>query len=171
MAETTITLVPYDPSWPEMFRGLERRIRAALGPAAVAVHHTGSTSVLGLSAKPIIDIVLAVADSPDEEAYVPALTAVGFRFRLREPDWFEHRLLKSAAPAANLHVFSAGCPEIDRMLSFRDWLRTHEDDRRLYETTKQDLARRTWASVQAYADAKTEVVTAIVTRAIAARGG
>lgn len=166
MTETTITLVPYDPRWPDMFCALADRIRAALGSAALAVHHAGSTSVPGLGAKPIIDIVLAVADSTDEGAYVPALTTAGFRFRLREPGWFEHRLMKAVDPAANLHVFSAGCPEIERMLLFRDWLRAHDDDRLLYERTKHDLARRPWANTQAYADAKTEVVSAIIGRAV-----
>jgi GrpB-like predicted nucleotidyltransferase (UPF0157 family) len=168
-ATTIITLVPYDPAWPEMFDGLARRIRAALGDAAVAVHHAGSTAVPGLSAKPIIDVVLAVADSADEGAYVPALTGVGFRFHLREPEWFAHRLIKADDPAANLHVFSVGCSEIDRMLRFRDWLRTHADDRLLYESTKRELSRRTWGSTQDYADAKSDVVATIMRRAFALR--
>src|SRR5262249_48663909 len=119
--------------------------------------------------KPIIDIVLEVADSADEEAYVPALTGTGFRFHLREPEWFAHRLMKADDPAANLHVFSVGCTEIDRMVRFRDWLRSSADDRLLYETTKRDLSRRTWASTQDYADAKTDVVAAIMQRAFAMR--
>jgi GrpB-like predicted nucleotidyltransferase (UPF0157 family) len=65
----------------------------------------------------------------------------------------------------NLHVFSAGCPEIERMLAFRDRLRTHDDERRLYEDAKRDLAARDWAYVQGYADAKGEVVEAIIERA------
>ena len=166
---TTITLVPYDPAWPAAFAGLAHRIRGALGGAALAVHHVGSTAVAGLSAKPIIDIVLAVVDSAGEDAYVPALTGVGFRFHLREPQWFEHRLMKADDPPANLHVFSVGCAEIDRMLRFRDWLRTHVDDRLLYESTKRELSCRTWASTQDYADAKTDVVAAIMRRVSALR--
>ncbi len=169
MTETTITLVPYDPRWPDQFRALADRIATALGSAAIAIHHAGSTSVPGLSAKPIIDVVLAVADSAEEGAYVPALATVGFEFRLREPGWFEHRLMKAFDPAANLHVFSAGCPEIDRMLMFRDWLRANADDRLRYERAKQDLAGRPWPNTQAYADAKTEIVAAIIARARAAR--
>jgi GrpB-like predicted nucleotidyltransferase (UPF0157 family) len=142
-----------------MFDGLARRIRAALGDAACAVHHAGSTAVPGLSAKPIIDVVLAVADSADEDVYVSALIGAGFRFHLREPQWFEHRLMKAADPAANLHIFTVGCTEIDRILRFRDWLRANADDRLLYEITKRELSRRVWASVQDYADAKTDVVT------------
>ena len=87
------------------------------------LEHTGSTSVPGLAAKPIIDITLAVPDSSDEDAYAPALEAAGYVLRIREPDWHEHRVFKGPDTNVNLHVFSDGCPEIDRMLRFRDWLR------------------------------------------------
>lgn len=165
----TIDLRPYDPAWPVLFEGEAAKIRAAIGETAVAIRHVGSTSVPGLSAKPLIDIVLEVPDSADEVAYVPALEAAGYRLHVREPDWFEHRLLKGAAPAVNMHVFAAACPEIDRMVAFRDWLRAHDDDRRLYEATKQALAARVWRHTQDYADAKGEVVEAIIARALAAR--
>jgi GrpB-like predicted nucleotidyltransferase (UPF0157 family) len=66
----------------------------------------------------------------------------------------------------NLHVFSAGCEEVDRMLAFRDCLRTHEDDRILYEKTKLELAAQRWKYVQDYAEAKSEVVQTILTRAM-----
>jgi GrpB-like predicted nucleotidyltransferase (UPF0157 family) len=120
----------------------------------------------GPSAKAVIDIVLAVAASADEGAYVPPLEREGYVLRIREPDWFEHRLLKSPAADVNLHVFSDGCEEIRRLLAFRDWLRTHEDDRTLYERTKQALAAQTWKYMQNYADAKSEVVTQILSRAL-----
>ncbi len=81
------------------------------------------------------------------------------------PIWFEHRLLKAPDIDGNLHVFSRGCPEIDRMLMFRDWLRLHADDRDLYEAIKHELAARTWKYVQNYADAKSEVVDDILSRA------
>jgi GrpB-like predicted nucleotidyltransferase (UPF0157 family) len=164
-----IRLDPYDPAWPRTFARLAAAIEAALGPAAIAVHHAGSTSVPGLSAKPVIDIVLAVPDPRDEAAYLPALEPTGYRLHLREPDWFDHRLLKRDAPAVNLHVFADGCPEIGRMLAFRDWLRVHADDRRLYEAEKQRLAAQTWAYVQDYADAKSTVVEAIIARATAVK--
>ena len=166
---TTIELLPYDPVWPALFAREAVKIRAALGPTAVEVHHAGSTSVPGLSAKPVIDIVLAVPDSTDEGIYVPQLEAAGFQFRFREPEWFEHRFLKGAAPMVNLHVFSHGCAEIERMLIFRDWLIADEEDRLLYERTKHALAKGKWGVVQDYADAKTEVVQAIIGRALSAR--
>jgi len=110
-------------------------------------------------------MVMAVADSSDEAAYVKPLEAKGYTLRIREPDWYEHRLLKTPEIAGNLHVFSAGCPEIERMVLFRDWLRSHADDRSLYAATKRELAVRTWKYTQNYADAKSEVVEAILARA------
>jgi GrpB-like predicted nucleotidyltransferase (UPF0157 family) len=162
---STIYLAPYDPAWPSLFTRLAKQIHEALGDAILLLEHVGSTSVPGLSAKPIIDMVLAVADSSDESSYVKPLEEKGYTLRIREPDWYEHRLLKPPEVEGNLHVFSAGCEEIERMLLFRDWLRIHADDRLLYEETKRELAARTWKYTQDYADAKAEVVQEILARA------
>jgi GrpB-like predicted nucleotidyltransferase (UPF0157 family) len=160
-----VTLAEYDPEWPALFEREARRIRAALGETVVQLEHTGSTSVPGLAAKPVIDIALIVPDSADESAYVPQLEAEGYVLRIREPDWHQHRLLKGPDTDANLHVFSVGSVELQRMIGFRDWLRTHDEDRDLYERTKRELAARTWRHVQHYADAKTGVVEEIIARA------
>jgi len=125
--------------------------------------------VPGLPAKPIIDMVLEVPDSADEPAYVPALEAAGYVLRSREPDGFEHRLFKGPDTNVNLHTFPAGCPETDRMLLFRDWLRGNAADRDHYAATKRELAGRDWKYVQQYADAKSGVVAEIMARATAAR--
>ena len=160
-----VELADYDPAWPAMFEWEERRIRGALGERVVQLEHTGSTSIPGLAAKPIIDITLLVPDSADEAAYVPRLEAAGYVLHIREPDWHEHRLLKGPDTAVNLHVFSPGSVEFERMVGFRDWLRSHPEERDLYERTKRELAARTWRHVQHYADAKTAVVEEIIGRA------
>ena len=160
----TIRLVDYDPEWPTRFSWLATRVREAVSGKLTVLEHVGSTSVLGLCAKPIIDMVLAVADSSDESSYVPALEACGFVLVIREPDWYEHRCLKFSDPDAHLHVFSRGCAEVDRMLAFRDRLRLDVADRRLYEEAKRALASQTWKHVQNYADAKSEVVRMILER-------
>ena len=160
-----IQIVDSDPEWPRLFEREADRIRAALGDRALLIEHVGSTSVPGLAAKPRIDILLVVPESGDEPAYVPALEAAGYVLRIREPDWYEHRVFKGPATDLNLHVFSPGCPEIDRMLLFRDWLRRNASDRQRYERTKRDLARREWTHTQNYADAKTAVVEELIARA------
>jgi len=160
-----VFLVDYDPRWPGLFEREAVRIRRALEDRALRVEHVGSTSVPALAAKPVIDIVLVVADSADEAAYVPALEAAGYRLHVREADWYEHRMFKGPDADVNLHTFSAGCAEVDRMLAFRDWLRTNAADRNLYANTKRDLAQRGWAFVQNYADAKNDVIDQIMARA------
>jgi GrpB-like predicted nucleotidyltransferase (UPF0157 family) len=160
-----IVLVDYDPDWPRRFEREAGRIRAALDDVALQIEHAGSTSVPGLAAKPIIDIVLVVADSADEDSYVPALEAAGYVLRIREPDWYEHRMFRERKTNVNLHVLSRGCVEVDRMLIFRDWLRANGSDRELYARTKRELAQQKWKFGQNYADAKTAVVEEIMARA------
>jgi GrpB-like predicted nucleotidyltransferase (UPF0157 family) len=163
----TITLVEYDPRWPLDFEREAQRIRRVLGDRALLVEHAGSTSVPGLTAKPIIDIVLAVENSADEPAYAALLQAAGYVLRIREPDWHEHRLFKGPDININLHVFTLGSPEIERMLLLRDHLRTDQADRDQYARTKRELAGKSWKYVQEYADAKGPVVEAIIARAAA----
>ena len=166
-----IHLAQYDPAWPGRFEREAARVRSTLGDRVRLLEHVGSTSVPGLAAKPIIDMLLAVPDSADEPAYVPPMEAGGYVLRIREPDWFEHRLFRGPDTEINLHVFADGCPEIARMLAFRDRLRTQDDERERYEAAKRDLAARDWEYVQWYADAKGEVVEGIIARALAARDG
>jgi GrpB-like predicted nucleotidyltransferase (UPF0157 family) len=160
-----ISIVAPDPAWPQQFAREAESVRAALGERALLLEHVGSTSVPGLAAKPCIDMVLVVADSADEGAYLPELEAAGYGLRIREPDWYEHRMFHRANPNVHLHVFSPDCPEVTRMLAFRDRLRDNVADRRLYERTKRELAQRKWTYMQHYADAKSAVVEEIIARA------
>jgi GrpB-like predicted nucleotidyltransferase (UPF0157 family) len=163
--DAPITLVEYDPRWPALFEREQARIRRALGDGVVRLEHCGSTSVPGLAAKPIVDMVLEVRDSADEGSYLAPLEAAGYVLRIREPDWYEHRVLKGPDTNVNLHVFSHGCEEVERMLLFRDALRADDAERERYQRTKRELAARTWRYVQEYADAKSAVVEAIIARA------
>lgn len=161
-----ILLVAPDPEWPQIFRREAASIRSVLGSRVLCLEHTGSTSVPGLAAKPVIDILLVVADSSDEDAYLcPLWYPPAHSLRIREPAWYEHRMFNGPHADINLHVFTSGCPEIDRMLMFRDWLRGNAADRHLYERAKLALAHRDWKSIQDYADAKSAVVSEIIGRA------
>ena len=162
-----IVVVDYDPAWPERFRREAAKIRSALGDAALAVEHIGSTSVPGLAAKPIIDILLVVEDSGDEPSYLPALVEAGYVLRVREKDFYEHRMLRTPKKDVHVHVFSPGSPEIRRYLMLRDHLRDNVEDRELYARTKRDLASGEWPTMQHYAEAKTGVVEGILFRAAA----
>ena len=157
----------YDPQWPELFQREAARIAMALGERALQIEHTGSTSVPGLAAKPTIDILLVVTNSADEDAYLTPLEGAGYVLRIREPNWHEHRMFKGPDTDINLHVLSSGCPEIERILLFRDRLRSNAADRDLYARTKLALAQKQWNSVDDYANAKTAVIEEIISRTLA----
>lgn len=160
-----VTLVDYDPAWPAMFERQADRIRAALGDRVIRVEHMGSTAVPGLIAKPCVDILLVVRDAGDDAAYVPDLERAGYVLRISEDGEGEpHRVFKGPDINLNLHVWSHGSPEIERHLDFRDWLRTHPDDRDRYSDAKREIASREWTYMQDYADAKDQVVQEIANR-------
>lgn len=165
MSVGRIVVARYDAAWPAQFEREAAAVRDALGARAFSVEHVGSTSVPALAAKPVVDVLLVVADAADEPSYVPQLEAAGYVLRIREPDWYEHRMFNGPRTPVNLHVFSARCPEIDRMLAFRDWLRHNADDRKTYEDLKRVLAQKEWESVDDYARAKSDVVSQILARA------
>jgi GrpB-like predicted nucleotidyltransferase (UPF0157 family) len=159
-----VTIVDYDPAWPARFERRAAELRAILGDRARLVEHIGSTSVPGLAAKPIIDIVVGIDDPDDEPAYLPDLEAAGYAVRVREP---EHRCLRTGEPdePVNLHCYPPDHVEVRRYLVFRDRLRASEADRELYATTKRQLAQREWRDVNYYAEAKGPVIGEILARA------
>jgi GrpB-like predicted nucleotidyltransferase (UPF0157 family) len=161
----TIVIADYDPAWAERFDREEAKIRAALGEAALSVEHIGSTSVPGLAAKLIVDVLLVVEDSSDEASYLSALEGAGYVLRVREPDFDEHRMFRTPEKDVHVHVYSSDSPEINRYLLLRERLREDEGDRELYSRTKRDLASRDWPSMQHYAEAKTEVIEGTIARA------
>jgi GrpB-like predicted nucleotidyltransferase (UPF0157 family) len=140
-----------------------------LGSRALRIEHAGSTAVPGLAAKPTFDLVLVVQNSAYEGAYAPALETAGDVLRIREPDSYQHRMFKGPDTDIDLHVLSLGCPEINRMVMFRDWQRSNASDRDLYAHTKLALAAQDWKYVQNCADAETAVIEEILARARAGR--
>ena len=171
-----IRIVEYEERWPADFERVAERVREALGPRVLELHHVGSTSVPGLPAKPVIDVDLVVADPADEQAYIPALESRGFVHIIREPWWHEHRLLKHRDPiTTHLHVFGPDCPEVIRHLMFREWLLERPDERETYAEAKRAAAREMNArpgggTGMEYNRHKEPVVRAIYDRMFLARG-
>jgi GrpB-like predicted nucleotidyltransferase (UPF0157 family) len=157
-----VELHSYDARWAEDYIEHRSRILDALTLADVDVEHIGSTSVPGLSAKPIIDIVVVVADITAEEDYLDALIAAGYELRAREPG---HRLVRTPTRDAHVHIYERGNAAIAEYLLLRDRLRSDADDRALYESVKQVLMTRHWDDTNDYADAKNDVISAIKRRA------
>ncbi|MEV1286336.1 GrpB family protein [Micromonospora sp. NPDC049679] len=165
-----IVIQDYDPAWVGRFAAASSVLKEVLGGLVINVEHVGSTSVPGLAAKPIIDIDLLVGDTTEEPRYIPALEAVGYRLVLREPWWHGHRMLVSPTGDVNLHVWPQDAPEPVRHRLFRDWLRSHPEDRELYATTKRHLARDTAHQPGDYNLAKNDVIDDIYARIFAATG-
>jgi GrpB-like predicted nucleotidyltransferase (UPF0157 family) len=165
-----VVLAEPDLAWPALYEVEADRLRSTLGAAIRRVEHVGSTSVPGLAAKPIIDILLVVDDSSDESTYLPRLEAAGYRLVLREPDWHQHRVCKGPEADINLHIFSVGSGEEVRMLAFRDRLRQDPVARERYLSAKRRLASRRWEFTQQYADAKSEVIEAILAATVVDEG-
>jgi GrpB-like predicted nucleotidyltransferase (UPF0157 family) len=162
-----IVIADYDPAWPVTYEANACVIAGVLGPGLLRIEHIGSTSVPGLAAKPIIDILAVVPNSADESSYVPQLNAVGYLLRVREPHFHEHRMLRTPARDIHIHVFSPTSPEIARYLIFRNRLRHNIEDRMNYEAVKRRLAAHSWPDINAYAEAKTEIVETIIASATA----
>ncbi|MFD6950139.1 hypothetical protein A6A08_22020 [Nocardiopsis sp. TSRI0078] len=165
LVDGRVRLVEYDTKWPYLFEREAGRVRAALGDRVLLFEHVGSTAVPGLIAKPCVDLLLVVADSSDEPAYMPDLEAAGYSLVIREPDWYEHRVFKGSEVNLNLHVFGEGCEEAERMRRFRDLLIDDADARERYAAVKRELAGRTWERIQDYADAKSDIVGRLLAEA------
>lgn len=163
-----VVVVPYDDGWPRAYAQAERVVREVLGGVVLAIEHTGSTSVPGLAAKPVVDVVLTVPDPADEGAYVPPLEERGYVLRVREPDWEEHRMLTTPQREVNLHVFGPGAVEPRRQVLFRDWLRSHPEDRDAYGAHKTEIAARGFDRVMAYNNEKAALIYDIYEKAFAA---
>ncbi len=157
-----ITIVDYDAEWPKKFQKHAEIIRKALGDTALQIEHIGSTSVPELAAKPIIDILVVVSDSSDESMYLSQLESAGYVLRVREPDFHEHRMMRTPDKDVHIHIYSPSSSEVERYLLFRNQLRKDPEARKRYEDVKRQLASQSWSDMNAYADAKTKVVEEII---------
>lgn len=157
-----IAVVDYDAAWPRHFEVERDRIDQALADVPHRVVHVGSTTVMGLSAKPMVDLLLSVSDVEEEGSYLSALQSAGYVLRVRERT---HRMLRTPALDVHVHVCSIGSEWERRHPLFRDWLRESESDRAKYAEVKEALAREDWLSMNHYADAKSGVIHEITTRA------
>lgn len=155
----------YDPAWPETYAAWQRRIAHALGPAALAIEHVGSTSVPGLAAKPIVDIQVSVFDLADEDRYLPSIEGVGLVLRSRD---MLHRYFRPPADrplVVHVHVCAAGGQWEHDHLLFRDYLRADPAACHRYAEVKRVNARRWGDDGWAYTEAKTGVVLDILEQA------
>ena len=158
-----IVILDYDPGWPLRYERERARIEAALKGRARRIEHVGSTSVPGLAAKPIIDILVTLDNVEQDEALVSDMEAEGYPLRVVEPG---HRMFRTPERDVHIHVHDVDSTEVERYLLLRDRLRRSDADRALYAGTKRELAKREWSDMNYYAEAKSDVIRAIMARAL-----
>jgi GrpB-like predicted nucleotidyltransferase (UPF0157 family) len=156
-----VVIADPDPAWPARFEAERAVIAQALGDRALRIEHVGSTAVPGLAAKPIVDVMVVVADPDDEAALVAPLEGAGYELRVREPG---HRMFRRPDRSVHVHLWAQDDPEVGRMLAFRDRLRADPAARDEYEQLKRRLAERDWEDVNHYANAKGPLVEDILGR-------
>jgi GrpB-like predicted nucleotidyltransferase (UPF0157 family) len=150
-----IVLVPHDPAWPAHFAAARDEILSACAGLVIEVHHVGSTSIPGIAAKPIIDMMPIVRRFEDGAACAGGLRELGYEYRGEYGIAGRHYFVRGDPRSHQVHMYAADHPEVERHLRFRDYLRTHPDERAAYESLKRDLATRFGNDMQAYAAAKT----------------
>ena len=169
-----IELHPYDPAWPEAFEREREVVAPILDAKALRIEHMGSTSVPGLPAKPIIDVIVLVRDLKEALAAVPALEATGYSYWADNPDKTKLFLVRGLPPAPHrthhLHIYSDAA-EVERHLLFRDHLRAHSDIRDAYIALKTELAARFRNDREAYTAHKADFIASVVAAAKAAVPG
>ena len=150
------------------------RIAKAVGDAAVRLEHVGSTAVLGLAAKPIVDLQLSVAGLHRRERYVAPLERLGYLFAPapESPDYHFFAKPPERPRTYHLHVCETGSEQELRHVVVRDFLRSHPDEAARYAALKREVAARHPQDRLAYIDGKDEYVTALEARAVGwARSG
>lgn len=160
-----IVIVEYDPRWPVLYEEERVRVAAVLGDVVERIDHIGSTSVPGLAAKPIIDILVTVARLGPPDAYIEQLGSLGYTFFPVLGNAARHAFGKGSPHTHHIHVVQHGGEEHVRPLAFRDYLRAHPEVARQYDGLKRALADRFHNDRRAYSEAKTDFIRSIEARA------
>lgn len=168
-----VRVVPYDPAWPRQFLEEAERLQAVFGRELVDIHHIGSTSVPGLAAKPIIDILPVVRDIGVVDRFNGAMGEMGYEAKgelgLPGRRYFRRTHVRDGfvCHSHHVHVYALGNPEIDRHLAFRDYLRANPEVARRYAELKQELARRFPRDIEGYMDGKDAFIKDVERTALA----
>lgn len=164
--EEPVIIVPYDSAWPQKFESEKKLLKKILGKWAMGgIHHVGSTSIPGISAKPVIDIMVGVADLEKAKACIQLLEKISycyFPYKPAEMIWF-------CKPSPykrthHLHLVQVGSTRWSECLAFRDYLRKNKSVRTDYEKLKKNLAKKYQNNREAYTEAKTNFITGVLKR-------
>lgn len=163
-----VRVVPYDPRWPDIFRLEAQHLSLLLGPGGVSIHHIGSTSVAGLCAKPVVDILIEASGLATIDHAAPELERRGYvakgEYGVAGRRYFSG-LPMSSNLKVHLHAFRRGSPHVTRHLQFRDYLRAHPAVAARYCALKQRLAADHPENAAAYQAGKVDFMRRIETQA------
>ena len=152
-----VMVVPYDPQWPAAFERAAREVKAALGESLLAIHHIGSTSIPGIHAKPIIDMLAVAGDLLQVVERAERMREIGYEvmgeFGIDGRRYFR-RDNAAGVRTEHVHTFAAESPHVRRHLAFRDFLRDHAELAQEYAQLKQRLAAAHPLDIEAYMDGK-----------------
>jgi GrpB-like predicted nucleotidyltransferase (UPF0157 family) len=159
-----VVVVNYDKRWKQWFEGLRERIGSALGDVALRIEHVGSTSIEGLSAKPIIDIDVVIKDRSMLDKVIEALEKIGYRHEGdqgipgREAFKYEDKehLMKH-----HLYVCAEDANELKRHMAFRDYLRNHPEAVKEYSRVKTEGAKLYPEDIDSYIEYKAPFIEGI----------
>ena len=163
-----VEIVEYDPEWPRVFKREAEAILEECRPCITEVHHIGSTSVSGLAAKPVLDMMPVAATPGDGAKAVPNMTMLGYLYRGENglPGRFYFDRVVDGRTVAHVHMFPARHPDVRKHLVFRDYLRAHPDAAQDYEQLKRSLASKYRDDRRTYTDAKAEFINMIIDTAM-----
>lgn len=163
----SVKLVPYDPLWPQQYEAERCFILETVGEKILSIDHIGSTSIPGLGAKAIIDIIVGVADKKTADEILEVIKPLGYIYisRGEDPDWFYCACRIAGGVRFHLHLVKYNSDFHLKHIIFRDWLRVHPEDARRYYELKLDLAERYGHDMVVYANAKTDFIKSIVEKA------
>ncbi len=171
-----VVIADYDPGWPELFRAEERLLRETSGGLLNPVEHVGSTSVPGLAAKPVIDIMGGVRKLSDADALIEPLEAIGYQYIPTYEDQLPDRRYfrkpgraEGRAAQFHLHVVEVGGDFWVRLLLFRQYLRSQPAVADEYASLKRRLAAQYGTDRLGYSEAKTDMILSILSQARSGR--
>jgi len=168
MKDEQVFIVPYDPSWPEKFLKEKELIESTIGVFIIGgIHHVGNTAIPGLSAKPIIDILVGVETLEKSRPCIKILEKINYLYAPYKEE-YEHWFCKPSPEHRefHLHLMPAISPEFKAKIAFRDWLRDYSGDRDEYEKLKTELAEKFRDDREAYTKAKTDFVKKIISKSL-----
>lgn len=157
-----VRVVPYDPEWPRLFRAEARRLIACLAPHSIVLEHTGSTSVIGLTAKPVLDILAGLVDGASIDAYIERLVGCDYVHRGEQGIPGREFFRRGEPRAYHIHLTRIGSQFWREHLAFRDYLRTHSATRDEYARLKLELAAKFPHDRAAYIDGKSPFVQTVL---------